>query len=75
MTEKPVRRDPEEGRIYVDGPGDVPEFATDEEEAEFWRTHTFSPESWAGAPRGPRRGGLRERLMKQRRKADQQAAG
>jgi hypothetical protein len=32
-------RDPETGRIYVDSVDQIPHFASDEEEAEFWETH------------------------------------
>ena len=73
MTTKPIRRDPNDGRIYVDGPEDIPEFATDEEEADFWDTHTFSPEFWEGATRGAPPDSLRVRLIEQRRRAGQQA--
>jgi hypothetical protein len=75
MTTKSDRRDPDDGRIYVDGPGDIPDFVTDDEEREFWRTHTFSPESWEGAKRGPQSGSVRERLVKERGKARKHEAG
>ncbi len=69
MSDRPIRRDPDDGRIYVDGPEDIPEFASEEEEADFWETHTFSPESWEGATRGAPPGSLRARLIEKRRQA------
>jgi hypothetical protein len=73
MNKKPIRRDPDDGRIYVNDE-EVPEFATDEEEGEFWRTHTFSPESWEGATRVPDAGSVRERLVRERQRPQQQAS-
>ncbi len=72
MNEKPIRRDPDDGRIYVDDE-DIPDFATDEEEGEFWRTHTFSPKSWEGATRGPRPGSVHERFVQERQNTKQRA--
>ena len=44
-----LRRDEETGLLLIDRPEDVPEFATDEEEADFWNTHAFSERFWATA--------------------------
>ncbi len=45
-----VENDP---RIEVDGPEEIPEFASEDEEAEFWRTHTFSEAFWDQMPPVP----------------------
>jgi hypothetical protein len=74
MTEQPIGHDADDGRIYVDSPEEVPDFATDEEERAFWRTHTFSPESWNGGERAPRPGSVRERLVQQHQEAGQHSA-
>jgi hypothetical protein len=65
MTTKPKaeRKDPE-GRIYVDGPQDVPAFVSEAEERAFWLAHAWSAKSWKGARRGARPGTLRGRLVK-----------
>ena len=34
-------------RIEVNGPEELPDFANEQEEAEFWRTHTFGDAYWA----------------------------
>ena len=34
-----IDRDPETGRIYVNSVDEIPVFASDEEEVEFWNTH------------------------------------
>lgn len=53
MAQRKPRRDEETGLWLVDGSEDVPQFATDEEEAAFWDTHDFSEEFWKGATRVP----------------------
>lgn len=32
--------------IMVNEPADIPDFQTDAEEVDFWRTHRFSPSYW-----------------------------
>lgn len=39
----------EDGRILVDDPSDIPAFRSDEEELEYWRTHTPSERFFAEA--------------------------
>jgi len=41
----------EDGRIPVEDPREIPEFLTDAEELEFWRTHTLGDRFWAEAKR------------------------
>lgn len=41
-TNKSPERRAEDGRIIYDGPEDIPDFASEEEEAEWWSTHTPS---------------------------------
>jgi len=53
MAQREPQRDEETGLWLVDGAEDVPEFATDAEEAAFWDTHDFSAEFWKGATRPP----------------------
>lgn len=45
-----VESDP---RIEVNGPEEIPAFENENEEAEFWRTHTFSEAYWDRMPRVP----------------------
>ncbi len=51
-AERKLRRDEQTGLLLVDGPDDIPEFASDDEEAEFWETHEFSAAYWERATRG-----------------------
>ena len=39
----------EDDRTEVDRSEEIPNFVTDEEELEFWRTHTFSEKFWRQA--------------------------
>lgn len=43
------------------GPEEVPDFASEKEEAEFWTTHTLSEEFWDEAERNPCEPPLRKR--------------
>jgi hypothetical protein len=43
----------DDDRIPVDGPADIPDFGTDEDEREFWLTHTFSSKFWRKQPSVP----------------------
>lgn len=38
-------------RVLFDSVDEIPTFASDEEEVEFWNTHEPSPEFFEGAPR------------------------
>ncbi|MGI8552276.1 MAG: hypothetical protein ACR2PL_16045 [Dehalococcoidia bacterium] len=46
MTEGGIQVSDEE-RIEVNGPEEVPDFASEDEEAEFWATRSFSDAYWA----------------------------
>lgn len=47
MRRKTESKRDEFGRILFDNPADVPAFASDEEEAEWWDTHTPSARYFA----------------------------
>ena len=40
----------EDDRIEVKSPTEIPDFSSDEEEMEFWRTHTLEEGFWREAP-------------------------
>jgi len=37
----------QDGRILVDDPSEIPAFSSDDEEAEYWHTHTLSERFFA----------------------------
>lgn len=53
MTKNRPEQD-EDGFIIVYDPADIPEFASEADEARFWGTHSWSDELLAGAAKGPR---------------------
>lgn len=66
--EGPFHDIPGEKMIVINSWEEVPQFATEEEEADFWDTHTLADHLWS-KKRGHRPGSLAERLVRQRQKA------
>jgi len=58
---------PDEEMTVVTSWAEVPRFASEEEEAAFWDTHTLADQLWSKR-RGPRPGSLAARLAEQRNK-------
>jgi uncharacterized protein YuzE len=56
--------DTNDGMIVVEHTDKIPRFANEDEERAYWDTHTLAPHVFT--ERGPRQGGLAERLSKER---------
>jgi len=56
-----------EEMIVINNWDEVPAFAGEDEEADFWDTHTLADHRWS-KKRGHRPGSLAERLARQRQK-------
>jgi hypothetical protein len=46
-------QDPETGRVFIHSVAEIPVFASDEEEVEFWNTHELLPEGVAQGCKSP----------------------
>ena len=57
-------KDLDDRTINVDRLEDIPKFADEAEEVAFWDSHSLAPELFT--QRGPRRGGLAEKLSRER---------
>ena len=61
----PFQDVPDEKMIVINDLSEIPPFANEDDEADFWDTHTFAEHLWR-KERGPRPGSLAEKLSKER---------
>jgi hypothetical protein len=59
---------PDGEMIVVNSWEEVPRFSSEEEEADFWDTHTLADHLWS-KKRGPKPGSVAKRLVQQRQKS------
>lgn len=64
----PFHSIPDEEMIVVNSWDEVPHFASEEDEANFWDTHTLAEHLWSKR-RGPPPGSLAERLIRENQRA------